>query len=93
MAMTEEQKAQLQKVDKKIRFLTNLRLAIIFPALIDVLIIFYGRKVAADAQWLIYFEAYSYYILGIAIFVVLITIIIRMILVAKHNSIVMKSRD
>lgn len=92
MAMSEEQKAQLQKVDKKIKFLTNVRLAIIFPALIDVLIIFYGRKVAADAQWLIYFEAYSYYILSFAIFIVLITILLRMILVAKHNSIVKNSR-
>lgn len=92
MAMSEEQKEQLQKVDKKIKFLTNLRLAIIFPALIDVLIIFYGRKVAADAQWLIYFEAYSYYILSFAIFIVLITILLRMVLVAKHNSIVKSSR-
>lgn len=92
MAMSEEQKEQLQKVDKKIKFLTNLRLAIIFPALIDVLIIFYGRKVAADAQWLIYFEAYSYYILSFAIFIVLITILLRMVLVAKHNSIVKNSR-
>ena len=92
MAMSEEQKEQLQKVDKKIKFLTNLRLAIIFPALIDVLIIFYGRKFAADAQWLIYFEAYSYYILSLAIFIVLITILLRMVLVAKHNSIVKNSR-
>lgn len=92
MAMSEEQKEQLQKVDKKIKFLTNLRLAIIFPALIDVLIIFYGRKVAADAQWLIYFEAYSYYILSFAIFIVLVTILLRMVLVAKHNSIVKNSR-
>ena len=38
MAMSEEQKAELEKVDKRIKFLTNLRLGIMFIALFDVLI-------------------------------------------------------
>lgn len=93
MAMSEEQKAELEKVDKKIKFLTNLRLGILFVALFDVLIIFYGDKFAEGANWLLYFKAYSYNILGIAVTIILVTIIIRMFLVAKHNNIVKKSRD
>jgi uncharacterized ion transporter superfamily protein YfcC len=90
MAMSEEQKAELEKVDKKIRFFTNLRLVILLLALLDVLVIFYGDKLAEGAAWLLYFKAYSYNILGIALAFILVTIIIRMILVAKHNSIVKK---
>lgn len=93
MAMSEEQRAELEKVDKKIKLLTNIRLGILFIALFDVLIIFYGDKFAEGALWLLYFKAYSYSILGIAVTVILITIIARMLLVAKHNSIVKKSRD
>lgn len=93
MAMSEEQRTELEKVDKKIKFLTNLRLGILFIALLDVLIIFYGDKMAKGASWLLYFKAYSYNILGIALTVILVTIIIRMFLVAKHNNIVKKSRD
>lgn len=93
MAMSEEQKAELEKVDKRIRFLTNLRLGIMLIALFDVLIIFYGDKFAEGANWLLYFKAYSYNILGIAITVILVTVIMRIFLVAKHNSIVKKSRD
>lgn len=93
MAMSEEQRAELEKVDKKIKLLTNIRLGILFIALFDVLIIFYGDKFAEGARWLLYFKAYSYNILGIAITIILITIIARMLLVAKHNSIVKKSRD
>ena len=52
MAMSEEQKAELEKVDKRIKFLTNLRLGIMFIALFDVLIIFYGDKFAEGAGWL-----------------------------------------
>ena len=93
MAMNEEQKAELKKVDRTIKFLTNLRLGILFIALLDVLVIFYGDKFAEGAAWLLYFKAYSYNILGIAIFIILVTIIIRMFLVAKHNNIVRSSRD
>lgn len=93
MAMSEEQKAELEKVDKRIKFLTNLRLGIMLIALFDVLIIFYGDKFAEGANWLLYFKAYSYNILGIAITVILVTVIMRIFLVAKHNSIVKKSRD
>lgn len=93
MAMSEEQKAELEKVDKRIRFLANLRLGIMLIALFDVLIIFYGDKFAEGAKWLLYFKAYSYNILGIAITVILVTVIMRIFLVAKHNSIVKKSRD
>ncbi len=93
MAMSEEQRKELEKVDRKIKFLTNLRLGILFIALLDVLVIFYGDKFAEGASWLLYFKAYSYNILGVAIFFILITILIRMFLVAKHNNIVRKSRD
>ena len=93
MAMSGEQRKELEKVDRKIKFLTNLRLGILFIALLDVLVIFYGDKFAEGASWLLYFKAYSYNILGVAIFFILITILIRMFLVAKHNNIVRKSRD
>lgn len=93
MAMSEEQKAELSKVDKKIKFLTNLRLGILFIALLDVLVIFYGDKLFKGAAWLLYFKAYSYNILGVVLMIILVTIIMRMVLVAKHNSIVRKSRD
>lgn len=93
MAMNEQQKAELEKVDKKIKLLQNLRLGILFVALLDVLVIFYGDKFAEGAAWLMYFKAYSYNILGVAIFIILVTIIIRMVLVAKHNHIVRESRD
>ena len=93
MAMSEEQKAELEKVDKRIKFLTNLRLGIMFIALFDVLIIVSGDQFAEGAGWLVYFKASSYNILGIAITVILVTVIMRMFLVAKHNSIVRKSRD
>jgi hypothetical protein len=93
MAMSEEQKTELEKVDKKIKLFTNLRLGILLIALLDVLVIYYGDKLAEGASWLLVFKAYSYNILGIALFFILITIIIRMFLVAKHNRIVRQSRD
>ena len=93
MAMTEQQKAELDKIKKKIQFFTNLRVVIMILALLDVLVIFYGKKWTPDANWLKYFEVISTNILGVAIFFVLVTVIIRMFLVAKHNKIVRESRD
>ncbi len=93
MAMTEQQKAELDKIKKKIQFFTNLRVVIMILALLDVLVIFYGDKWAEGAKWLEYFKFFSYDILGVAIFFILVTVIIRMFLVAKHNKIVRESRD
>lgn len=93
MAMTEQKKAELNKVDRWIKRLTNLRLVLLFIGLLDVLVIFYGDKLAEGAKWLEYFKFYSYNILLFAISFILVTIIIRMFLVAKHNRIVRESRD
>lgn len=93
MAMTEQQKAELEKIKKRIQFFTNLRIVIMILALLDVLVIFYGDKWAEGAKWLEYFKFFSYDILGVAIFFILVTVIIRMVLVAKHNKIVKESRD
>lgn len=93
MAMSEELKSELEKVDKKIKFLANMRLGLMFIALLDVLVIFYGEKFAKDAGWLLVFKAYSYNILGVVLIIIFLTIIVRMILVAKHNGIVRKSRE
>lgn len=93
MAMSEELKAELEQVDKKIKFLANMRLWLMLIALLDVLVIFYGEKFAKEAGWLLIFKAYSYNILGVVLMIIFLTIIVRIVLVAKHNRIVRKSRE
>ena len=93
MAMDPELKAELDKVDNKIRFLANIRLFVLFIALLDVLVIFYGKKFAEGAAWLTVFNAFSMEVLFFAMIFILLTIIVRMVLVGKHNKIVKESRN
>lgn len=79
---------ELQKALKRVNTANKVRLVFLFLALLIVLFIFYGNKVAEGTAWYAAAKAWSYEVLFITVLLMLLFTILKMVFAAAYNRLV-----
>lgn len=91
--MNDTEKQQLEKMRKKIDRANKIRLALIFIAVVLLVIIYFGNKFFTGVAWYDRFVQNSYVFLLFDIFAMLITIFAKIGFTIRYNKYVKKVKN
>lgn len=83
----------LKKALHRVKIADRIRMIFLFAALLLVLFVFYGNKVAANAAWFTNCKGVVYSLLSVVICIMLAATVAKIFLAAAYNRLVKKQKE